>query len=170
MSGLSPSLSFPHPVFELFPCARPCIISSSSMQGKPFLFSPKVPQNNQLGLVEVSAFTKLSPFRRYSLEILAHSFRLLHLVKLLRLLPNHRSHPRPKFTRLPLLWHVDTAPSFPFQKSRGSRRMLAGVVWRRLGAFDRSCVWLKALSVGCSRLSKPLLLAKKKEGDSLGRS
>jgi hypothetical protein len=28
---------------------------------------------------------------------------LLHLIKLLRLLPNHRSYPRPKFTRLPLL-------------------------------------------------------------------
>ena len=152
MSGLSPSLSFPHPVFELFPCAhkcwkipcitidtltimfvrigskskltlkkqtrrfnqhlyaRPCIISSSSMQGKPFLFSPKVPQNNQFGLVEVSAFTKLFSGCGYALEILAHSFSLLHLIKLLSLLPNHRSHPRPKFTKLPLLRHLSNAP------------------------------------------------------------
>ena len=136
MSGLSPSLSFPHPVFELFPCTRPCIISSSSMQGKPFLFSPKVPQNNQFGLVEVSAFAKLFPFRRYTLKIVAHSFSLLYLIKLLRLLPNHRSHPRPKFTRLPLLRHLSNAPLFLLQKNRGKRRMLTGVVLRRLGPFD----------------------------------
>jgi len=48
--------------------------------------------------------------------------------------------------------------------------MLAGVVLRSLAAFDRSYAGLKALSVGCSRLAQPLLLAEKKEGDSLGRS
>ena len=113
-----------------------------------FLFSPKVPQNNQLGCVKVSAFTKLFPFRRYSLEILAHRFSLLHLIKLLGLLPNHRSYPRPKFTRLPLLRHVDNAPSFLFGKNRGRRRMLAGFVLRRLGAFDRFYARLKAPFVG----------------------
>lgn len=119
------------------------------------LFSPKVPQNNQFGCVKVSAFTKLFPFRRYSLEVVAHSFSLLHLIKLLRLLPNHRSYPRPKFTMLPLLRHVDTAPLFLFEKNRGRRRMLAGVVLRRLAAFDRFYAGLKVLFVGCSRLSRP---------------
>jgi hypothetical protein len=33
--------------------------------------------------------------------------------------------------------------------------MLAGVVWRRLGAFDKSYAGLKAPFVGCSRLSRP---------------
>jgi hypothetical protein len=33
--------------------------------------------------------------------------------------------------------------------------MLAGVVLRRLGAFDRSYVCLKGLFVGCSRLVQP---------------
>jgi hypothetical protein len=93
-----------------------------------FLFQPKVPQNNQFDLVEVSAFTKLFPFRVIPLKIVAHSFSLLHLIKLLRLLPNHRFHPRPKFTKLPLLRHVSNAPSFLFQKNRGKRRMLADVV------------------------------------------
>ena len=95
---------------------------------QPFLFSPKVPQSNQLSLIEVSAFSQLFLFRRYVLEILAHSFSLLHLIKLLRLLPNHRSHPRPKFTCFLLLRHLSNAPSFPTQKNRGKRRMLAGVV------------------------------------------
>jgi hypothetical protein len=40
--------------------------------------------------------------------------------------------------------------------------MLACVVWRRLGAFDRFYAGLKALFVGYSGLVKPLLLAEKK--------
>ena len=70
---------------------------------QPFLLLPKVPQNNQFGLVEVSAFPQLAALCSYAFKILAHSFSLLHLIKLLSILPNHRSYPRPKFTRLPLL-------------------------------------------------------------------
>jgi len=40
--------------------------------------------------------------------------------------------------------------------------MLAGVVLRRFGAFDRFYAGLKAPFVGCSRLSKTLLLVEKK--------
>jgi hypothetical protein len=44
---------------------------------------------------------------------------------------------------------------FLFQRNRGRRRMLAGVVLRMFGAFDRFYAGLKALYVGCSRLVQP---------------